>query len=276
MRLSVIISVYNKPAELELVLAALERQSFKKFEIVIADDGSGVHNEEKIKAWKLREEQTIVHVRQEKKGFRKTRILNKAVVASNTAYLIFIDGDCIPHPEFVEQHYVNRSEETVLCGGRVMLSKTITDRILDETISLPDLYSNLFRLIGDSFRGKKNRSYRVEEGLLVKSNILNKLLIPGKPRLSGCNFSIHKNLLMKVNGFNEDYSGPGIGEDTDIEFRLKLAGARFKSVRRKAVLYHLFHEITIENPDNPNYFRAVKSRRNYVCENGIRKLNAAS
>jgi glycosyltransferase involved in cell wall biosynthesis len=37
---SVIISFYNKIEYLKLVLAGFERQSFKDFEVIIADDGS--------------------------------------------------------------------------------------------------------------------------------------------------------------------------------------------------------------------------------------------
>lgn len=38
-KLSLVISVYNKIHELELILTALEQQSFCDFEVIIADDG---------------------------------------------------------------------------------------------------------------------------------------------------------------------------------------------------------------------------------------------
>ena len=41
----------------------------------------------------------------------------------------------------------------------------------------------------------------------------------------------------KINGFDENYMGPGIGEDSDVEYRLTIAGAEFKSLRNKAVLF---------------------------------------
>jgi glycosyltransferase involved in cell wall biosynthesis len=45
----------------------------------------------------------IQHVWQEDDGFQKCRVMNKAIVASRGEYLIFTDGDCIPHPDFDER-----------------------------------------------------------------------------------------------------------------------------------------------------------------------------
>ena len=37
---SIIVSTYNQPSMVRLVLTALDEQHYKKFEVVIADDGS--------------------------------------------------------------------------------------------------------------------------------------------------------------------------------------------------------------------------------------------
>jgi glycosyltransferase involved in cell wall biosynthesis len=100
----VVFTTYNRPQDLERVLAGYARQTYGRFEIVIADDGSGEETRHCIerarRSWNL----DIRHVWQEDIGFRKCRILNRAIVETAAEYLIFTDGDCIPHPEFVAGH----------------------------------------------------------------------------------------------------------------------------------------------------------------------------
>jgi GT2 family glycosyltransferase len=98
------------------------------------------------------------------------------------------------------------------------------------------------------------------------------MLLEKNPHIVGCNFSLHKELLEKINGFDENYIGPGIGEDSDIEYRLRLAGAEFYSLRYLAILYHLYHRATKEEDKNYQYFEEVKKRKQYFCPNGIKKI----
>src|ERR1044071_9494526 len=97
----VVFTTYNRPHDLARVLAGYARQTHKDFELVIADDGSGDETRACIEAarrvWKL----NIRHLWQEDIGFRKCRILNRAIVETGADYLILTDGDCIPHPDFV-------------------------------------------------------------------------------------------------------------------------------------------------------------------------------
>jgi GT2 family glycosyltransferase len=96
--------------------------------------------------------------------------------------------------------------------------------------------------------------------------------LKGEPHIIGCNFSLHKNLIEKINGFDENYTGAGLGEDSDVEFRLRLAGAEFKSIRNLAVLFHLHHNSTSEAPQNYGYFAFVQKRNEFACKNGLVKL----
>ncbi len=52
----------------------------------------------------------ITHLTQEDDGGEKNIALNRAIVASKYEYLIFIDGDCVPFDDFIENH-VNASRE---------------------------------------------------------------------------------------------------------------------------------------------------------------------
>ena len=271
-KLSLIISVYNKIHELELILSALEHQSFHDFEVIVADDGSGPGIKELVSLKKKNPKLKISHLWQEDSGFRKNRILNKAVTEANTKYLVFLDGDCLPHSDFVLQHYKNHSANHVLCGSRVNLSKKLSKQITIEAIQSKEYEGGTFERILDSFRDKNARSTNIEEGIYIESDLISSIIRRKKPRLLGCNYSLPKELLLKINGFDENYTGPGIGEDSDIEFRLKHAGARFKSVRNKAIAYHFYHSRTKESSSNYKYFESVKHSREYICKNGIKKL----
>jgi len=271
-KLTLIISVYNKVHELELILAALEHQSFHDFNVIIADDGSGNEIEKLIKSKKKKSKLRLTHIWQEDKGFRKNRILNKAITASSTNYLIFLDGDCLPHSDFILQHFKNRSKNFVLCGSRVNLSKKLSQKITLENIASKDFENGTFERILDSFRDKTERSTYVEEGIYIESEFLGSLIRRKTPRLLGCNYSLPKELMLKINGLDENYTGPGIGEDSDIEFRLKLSGAHLKSVRNKAIVYHFYHTSTRENTANLKYFESVKHSVEYTCKNGLKKL----
>lgn len=268
---SLIISVYKKIEELSLIFKALSLQSYKNFEVIVADDGSGDEMEKFVKEYASISNNKIIFITQEDKGFRKTKILNQAIKSSNADYLIFIDGDCIPHKNFIKNHLINKSENTVLYGRRVMLGKKISNEIKSGKIPIDKLSSIKFKLLLDSFK-RDEPSYHIEEGLIIKNKLLRKIYKIKSNHLSGCNYSLPKNLIEKINGFDENYIGAGIGEDSDIEFRLKLAGAKLKLVRNLAIVYHLHHPKTIPSKTNHIYFNSVIQSKDYVCKNGIIKI----
>ncbi len=264
-KVSIIISVYNKVKELELIFYALKIQSFKEFEIVIAEDGIDTEMQKLINDWRKKNLFPLKHVSQEDIGFRKNKILNEAVRSSSCSYLIFIDGDCIPHSDFVRAHFENREENTVLCGRRVNLTKSISGKINKENIQNYDYQKiKLSEIIYSSLNRKNSgHNFNIEEGFIYKNKTLRKVLMNEDEHILGCNFSIQKSLLKKINGFDENYIGPGLGEDSDIEYRLRLTGAKFKSVRNLAVQYHMYHPKTKEEPKNMEYFNKVKEKNEY-------------
>ena len=268
---SLIISVFNKFKELELLLDALTVQSFDNFEVIIADDGSG----EFMRKFCTNAGRTfnldVKFVTQEKNGFRKNRILNKAISVATTDYLIFTDGDCIPHPDFIYAHYSYKRPNTVLSGRRVFLSSIMSEKISRNRI-LYDRYSKIgFGHLRDYLRRGEDTTKFLEEGIIIRNGLIRSILRKKNVSLIGCNFSLDKKLMEKINGFDENYEGPGIGEDTDIEYRLRLAGAEFFSVRNLAVQYHIYHKKTAENSANLEYFEKIKKEGKYFCKNGLIK-----
>jgi glycosyltransferase involved in cell wall biosynthesis len=266
---SLIISVYNKVEYLELVLAGLERQSTKNIEIIIADDGSEDKMERFIEQYKRNTNLSVKHVRQEKIGFRKNRILNEAVKCASADYLIFIDGDCVPHKHFIKAHINGRDNHAVLCGSRVMLSERLTQQIGKDEILSGKLENLSLKLIYDVIKGKASR---LEEGLYFDSDLLRKIKNKRKTNILGSNFSIPRTLLEGINGFDEDYIGPGLGEDSDIQYRLEISGVRLKSVRNYAILYHLYHPKTVESIENQKLFNQKIKLNQMICKNGLAKI----
>src|SRR5215470_16170916 len=115
---SVIIGTYNNLEIIETTLAAFAMQSFREFEIVLADDGSNHDYAPILAKWAQRFPHGIQHVRHEKRGFRKARVLNRAVVVSRFDRLIVSDMDCVPHRDFVRNHLAYVREGTAITGRR--------------------------------------------------------------------------------------------------------------------------------------------------------------
>jgi glycosyltransferase involved in cell wall biosynthesis len=252
---SVIISVYNRFDYLQLVFAGLERQSLWDFEVVIADDGSDDKFLSQLKNTTSYLSFPVIHVRQEDKGFRKNKILNKAIIAANSEYLIFIDGDCVPHLEFLKEHSRYRKKNICLTGRRVNLSEKITGELTPDLIKTGYLEKKMPKLLLDGLFGKS--SY-VEKGFYVKNTTLRKLLNKKVRGLLGCNFSCFKEDILRINGFDERYEAPSIGEDSDIQYRLELAGTKIRSLNNIAVQYHLHHKLQHRPPGNLDLFNKIK------------------
>ncbi len=240
MKASVIISFFNKLDVLKIVLSGFERQSFKEYEIIIADDGSEPEVVKKIANVIEESSLTIHHVWHENKGWRKNAILNQAITRSSSEYLIFIDGDCIPHKDFVKDHFTLKQAGELLTGRRVRMSKKLSSYIFLQSKSKSFPNSIFSKILWDGIFGK---TIQVEKGVSMKlPGYKNKKLRKNpKRQVLGCNFSIHKEELVELNGFDERYQGPGIGEDIDIDLRYTNSGGKVMLLRNCAIQYHLFH-----------------------------------
>ena len=267
---TVIIAVYNKLHFLQFVLAGLEIQTEKDFDIIIADDGSNsdfIDGIQKI----IRDSQLhIQHLWHEDKGFRKNIILNKAIVQAKAPYLIFLDGDCIPHPNFIEEHLRNADENICLAGRRVDLSQAITDDLSVEKIKKGALQSVFFtmRMLKDFLLGKL---FQFKNGLYFKNKILRQFFNRKEKGLLGANFSLYKSDLLAINGFDERYNKPTFGEDSDIEFRLKLSGVQIKTVLNIAVAYHCKHKLLPRPEESKKIYEEVVKQGKAYTAYGIEK-----
>ena len=231
---SVILATYNDLNILEWSLAAFAKQSFRDFELVIADDGSSEDYAPVLRKWAGRFAREIVHVRHERMGFRKTRIQNRAVYVARSERFVFVDIDCLPQRNFMRNHMQFLAAGVALTGRRVHIRREILPSA--EEIYEKGLNFGPGKLIFEWLRG---RARVIEHGFELPFFYESK-----NNGILGCNFSIMKEDFAAVNGFNEDFEGRG-GEDTDIDMRLRRKGVRIRCLRNKLIQYHLMHEVRV-------------------------------
>lgn len=242
MKVSVIVPTYNRPQALRLSLLSLSGQTRLPDEVLVADDGSGPETAATVAEFAASPacRFELRHVWQEDEGFRKPRILNETVRQSQGDFLVFIDGDCMAHPEFVSSHLACAAPDVMASGKRVDLGRRLTEKVLEQGrpvtgLTLPLVLDSLF-----------SDSRKAEEALRITNPLLRRLLHRDDitdDGVWGCNFSVHKDLFYAINGCDEDFLDGSI-EDNDLGIRVLNAGGRLKSVRALAVVFHLWHRST--------------------------------
>lgn len=266
--LSLVAAVYNKPENFRLVLAAVARQAFTNFELIVADDGSGPAIADLVAHARPYCPFPIIHLWHEDRGWRKNTMLNNAIRAARGEHLVFMDGDCLPARMFLQDHWNERENGKVLLGRRVEMSRRASAVLTPEMIA-----SGSFERLGwgEIKDGLTGRSLRVEDGIRMPSAFVRKVLLRNVRGMLGSNFSAAKKDLETVNGFDEQYRGPGCGEDSDIQFRLSLIGITGKSLRNLAIQYHIWHPLTKVSDACWDRFEAVKQTSRPRCADGLEK-----
>jgi len=228
-RASVILATYDQPRLLDLALCGYARQSAREFELVVADDGSAEATAEVVRTHARRGALAIRHVWQPHRGFWKSAALNRAVLHSRGAQLIFSDGDCVPSQSFVEEHLAAARPRAFIVGGHVRLSEAESGRVTAHDVV--------------SGRLERSVSMRVRTRLWwtqAKSLAYIALERPRRPRLLGLNFSVDRASFFAVNGFDLTYRNSA-RDDSDLRNRLLLARVRPISLWHRARVLHLFH-----------------------------------
>lgn len=141
MKTTAIVPTYNRPGELILSLQSLALQTRLPDEVIVADDGSGEETRRAVEAFSGSPgcPFPVRHVWQEDRGFRKPRILNEAVRNATGDYLLFLDGDCMAHRRFVEEHLRLAGRDSILGGKRVEIGRELSAKILAEGLPVTGL-----------------------------------------------------------------------------------------------------------------------------------------
>jgi glycosyltransferase involved in cell wall biosynthesis len=257
MKCSLIICTFNWPEALKLVLSSVNLQSELPDEIIVADDGSDKNTENVIKEFVQKSPIPIIHSWQEDIGCRIPHSRNRAISKSNFEYIIMIDGDTILHNHFVSDHKKFARKKLYLQGSRVLLQSSFSNNLLkNNQFKKPIFFS----------RNTKNKLNTLRIPILAK--MLSFFKTQNINRIRGCNYSVFKEDIFAVNGFNEEISLWG-REDSEFAQRLFNNGLKKQHLKFAAIQYHLFHNERSHSRENDNILNDTIKKNSKWCQLGI-------
>ncbi len=254
---SLVISTYNWPEALNLCLKSVKEQRILPDEVVIADDGSTDTTRLLIEEYQKNFPVPLIHVWQEDEGYRKTRIVNKAVKQTSSDYLIFTDGDIVLHPLFVADHLNDIHPDYFLQGSRGMLTYAKTASM----VRTGDIHLTPFS------KGLKNRLN------VIRCKVLSYLIYvsPTSPKhIIGCNYSFWKKDYIAANGLNNDFDHSWGHDDSEYAARLINNGVKRKKIKFQAICYHLYHPFHPRDKEQNHWlvFEQTVAQKIKRCKNG--------
>jgi len=257
-KVSLIVAVYKDVEALSLIVESLRTQTYKNFELIIAEDNNSDEMRSFVSAIKDLE---VIHTSQEDIGIRKSRSQNNAILASTGEYIIFIDGDCLPYSTFIESHALLAKKGQVLAGRRVNLGPKYSEKIRTGKMSALQLEHKYIQKIPSLWRDCLEG--HVEAGIYIKphSILFQKWIYSKTSSIVGCNFSCFKSDLIAINGFDESYGETSIPDDTDIEWRLRALGLQVKSCKFTANQFHLYHTRSYRDYTGSQYENDMLERK---------------
>lgn len=185
---SVIIPTYNRAHHVLDILDALEKQTYRDFEVVMSNDGSS-DNTAEVLATNAPKYSFPIKVLNNPNGGRAL-CRNRGVEAAEGTLLVFYDDDCRPNPQSIECH--------------VQFHNSHPNALLDG----PAMYE-MARIEGDFQRWRALR----EHSWYPKSQ---EPILKTKASLTGANKSVPKAIFQQLGGFK---SGLNDGEDFEFAFR---------------------------------------------------------
>ncbi len=265
--IAVVISTYNNPNFLRLVLDGYRQQSDQHFKIYIADDGSTEETRELIAQYSKTFPVPIEHLWHEDQGFRKARIHNIALQHISEPYTILTDGDCIPLANMIATHHRLAQPKTLISGSRILLSPNWTKQLCTAGKTPTN---HVFSWFKHNAKGNINR---------VMPLLMPAHLSAANQKLSGihgCHLSCHTADLMHINGFDESFEGWG-REDSDLVARLFHSGIKRRNLRGTPVL-HLWHQENTRQhlEENNQRLAACLHQKTIQAAKGIQQLEAGN
>ena len=260
MKTTLIINTYNQVDKLKLILDSCLTQDLcnvstnNDIEIIVADDGSGGDTADLIRQYQSVCQFKLEHVWHEDNGFRRTVILNKAVAKASGDYIIFLDGDCVLFPDFIARHIQLSESGFFVAGNRVLLSSEFSGKLLSGSYPVDKIYNwGFMGWIIAKITKKVNKLMawkRLDNGVWRKSR-QNNWNYP-----KGCNIGLWRDDFVKVNGFDELFTGWG-HEDADLFIRLLHSGVKIKDGRFGVPVLHLWHKENDQSNEQENYKRMI-------------------
>lgn len=202
---SIIVPVYNRPDEVDELLASISKQTFPgNVEVVVVEDGSTLPARDIVASYQ--QKLNISYYFKENTGPGDSR--NYGMQRAKGNYYLIFDSDCILPPQYLAEVYKALEKEYVDCfGGPDAAHNSFTD--IQKAIS----YAMTAFLTTGGIRGKKGAVDKFQ------------------PR--SFNMGISQKAFEKTGGFGQIHPG----EDPDLTIRIWKAGFETKLIPQ-AFVYH--------------------------------------
>ena len=258
-KVSIIVSTYNWPEALEMVLQSLIDQKDDNFEVIVADDGSGPATAETIARMQEKSPVPIKHFWQEDQGYRLSRVRNGAIAMSEGDIIVFTDGDCCLMADFVSSHRKAAEAGCFVTGKRVFLKERFTKLAMKNHLRFHKWPRAILFMLG--LTGNCNRPFQFIPIPQSQKSLWEH--VDCWKKAQGCNIAAFKDDIIKVGGFDEAYEGHGL-EDSDFVLRMIRSGLKRKNVEYTSPVLHLFHGRSMPSrhanaSKNPGYFRSLEA-----------------
>lgn len=179
-KVSVIISTYNRPELLEKTIESLKQQDFSGYEVIVVDNACS-DNMRILLESQIRDADicrcSIKYIQEPNIGLHNARHAGAKIAQGEI--LLYVDDDVITDKNLLQEVVEPYSDPDVGCVGGKILPKWEV-----EPPELLSLFPNWYLSILD------------DDGELREVNYI-----------YGCNFSIRRNLLFELGGFNPDAFG---------------------------------------------------------------------
>jgi glycosyltransferase involved in cell wall biosynthesis len=256
--ISIIVTTYNRVDALNAVLQGLAAQQGlerEDWEVLVADDGSGPDTATLVQSWQSHFPCNLTHVWHPDNGFRAAAIRNLSALRARGDQLVFMDGDCIPFPDFVKGHARLIRPGRFVAGNRVLLSAGLTQQLLESTDPASVVRWSAQEWMQAQRTGQCNRRM---PWLRLPLGPLRFWRATQWKVLKSCNLGISTSDFLAVGGFDEIYSGWG-REDSDLALRLIHAGRKMTDGRFAVPVLHLWH------PENDRQHLGRNDERLRAC-----------
>jgi GT2 family glycosyltransferase len=230
---SIVIPYFEAPEALKATLAGVAAQTFAAAECIVVDDGSRSELVPVVDGSRVRV------LRQEDQGFGLARARNLGARHASGGLLVFLDCDMIPDPNWLAAHVetFESGADVVSLGFRTHFDIDKFDlSSIEEAVQrddLGDLFATGRTEVPDWIEFHLHRteglSYRYDDAFRV---------------VTGGNLAVGRSLFEEVGGFDESFTQWG-GEDTELGYRLWIAGAELSPTREA----HCWHQGLGIRPD---------------------------
>ncbi|HEF3298818.1 glycosyltransferase family 2 protein [Campylobacter coli] len=253
---ALIITTYNQPKRLALVLDSVKNLDPLPNEVLIADDGSKEDTAKLIQEYQKNFPCVLKHIWQEDEGFRLSKSRNEAIKNSLSEYIVVIDGDMILEKDFIKEHLEFAQRKLFLQGSRVILNEKESEEILNKDDYRIAFNKKDFKSSKNSFLAKILYNLSKKDEKIFKKTTL----IKG---IRGCNMSFFKADFDELDGFNENFIGWG-REDSEFVARFLFNKGIFRRLKFNAIAYHIYHEENSKKMLESNhqiYLETIKNKK---------------